>query len=454
MGNSFFHRLGAWIRRIFNVIGRIFSAIGSVFKVLLFIILLVITICLVACAYLTTHHSEEYDATIAFLQQEEYYEAFKSVLGSDRRVYNKGHRLFLEGKYDEADACFAELGDKITDYGYYHFRDLNVAYEFLSTCAEELEPKIACYIYEMPDGFRSNMSDLLFSFVPNNGYHSLNYSSTTKLLKLSLVYRSSDRILYAVRNNDFDSLNTEELEVYEKAVALVEQAKRESKDDFRLEMWFHDWLYDNVEYDTPTFEVVTTNIDEVYRQHSVLGVFIDGKADCQGYAAAFELLTRLAGFECRTIGGTANSGPHAWNMIKLDGLWYFVDTTFDDPLNNDIDGRSYVWLNFPYNAGSHVPDWDLTGIYEFAEKENPEYCYFSVYGVDLGSVEAAANYAVSCYRNGISSVIARVKGVSVDNNTMSKAIESACRQQGVGNASWSVSAYSDMGNTYVNVKWR
>lgn len=40
-----------------------------------------------------------------------------------------------------------------------------------------------------------------------------------------------------------------------------------------------------------------------------------------------------AGIPCELISGWAG-GPHAWNIVQIDGEWYHVDTTWDDPIPN------------------------------------------------------------------------------------------------------------------------
>jgi len=42
----------------------------------------------------------------------------------------------------------------------------------------------------------------------------------------------------------------------------------------------------------------------------------------------------MLGIECLTVNGiyTATGEEHAWNMVRIDGEWYCVDTTWDDPI--------------------------------------------------------------------------------------------------------------------------
>ena len=39
-----------------------------------------------------------------------------------------------------------------------------------------------------------------------------------------------------------------------------------------------------------------------------------------------------AGLECRFVSGTADGGGHAWNQVKVNRKWYYIDCTWDDPV--------------------------------------------------------------------------------------------------------------------------
>ena len=69
---------------------------------------------------------------------------------------------------------------------------------------------------------------------------------------------------------------------------------------------------------------------------SAYGVFVEEIAVCQGYALAYKLLCDRVGIECYMV--TSDSMNHAWNIVWLDGSWYHVDATWDDP-SWDMPGR-------------------------------------------------------------------------------------------------------------------
>jgi len=66
---------------------------------------------------------------------------------------------------------------------------------------------------------------------------------------------------------------------------------------------------------------------------NLYGALVRRAAICGGYASAFLYLTELAGLESVFIAGYSQRGvSHAWNAVRLDGSWHFVDVTWNRPL--------------------------------------------------------------------------------------------------------------------------
>ena len=76
--------------------------------------------------------------------------------------------------------------------------------------------------------------------------------------------------------------------------------------------------------------------DETYTLYRGYELLVGGSAVCQGYAEAYMDLLQRAGLECLLIQSTPMD--HCWNLVKLDGNWYHVDATWDDPIT-DVEGR-------------------------------------------------------------------------------------------------------------------
>ncbi|MBO4653439.1 MAG: hypothetical protein J5649_09020 [Lachnospiraceae bacterium] len=77
--------------------------------------------------------------------------------------------------------------------------------------------------------------------------------------------------------------------------------------------------------------------DKIDFLRTICGVFINGKAVCAGYARALQYLLQRCGVECAEVVGNirkeSNNGKsetHAWNIVKIDGDYYYLDATWDD----------------------------------------------------------------------------------------------------------------------------
>lgn len=105
----------------------------------------------------------------------------------------------------------------------------------------------------------------------------------------------------------------------------------------------HDWIITNTSYDTtqPISSIPSSSF-------SPDGVFVNNLAVCQGYALAFEALMDVRNIECKVVYGQAGGISHAWNVVKLDGLWYHVDSTWDDPLIDGVNSSGTTNLTYDY----------------------------------------------------------------------------------------------------------
>ena len=106
---------------------------------------------------------------------------------------------------------------------------------------------------------------------------------------------------------------------------LVDQANTLCQTDLEKVFYVHEWLVQNIAYDREHLS------DDVQDDHNLRGALLDGTAVCDGYAKTYALTLRKLGITGVLV--TSKDIGHAWNMIELDGNWYQVDCTWDDPVD-------------------------------------------------------------------------------------------------------------------------
>ena len=79
----------------------------------------------------------------------------------------------------------------------------------------------------------------------------------------------------------------------------------------------------------------TYRLRKAKKSQDVRSVFVGHESVCRGYAEALQYLLLGLGIECFTVTGLAKdrsgaSVGHAWNYVKIDGVWNAVDVTFAD----------------------------------------------------------------------------------------------------------------------------
>ena len=113
-----------------------------------------------------------------------------------------------------------------------------------------------------------------------------------------------------------------------------------SGNDFEREEYINNYIIDNCRYD----EEAAENNDVQGNENDAYGALVDGKAVCEGYSKAFQLLCNKANIDCVLLSGTADSDNHAWNGVKIGGDWYQIDVTWDDVDDFIYDSHEYFNL--------------------------------------------------------------------------------------------------------------
>ena len=125
----------------------------------------------------------------------------------------------------------------------------------------------------------------------------------------------------------------------------------------RASEWLADIPSDASEYDKvkAVYEkiIFSTNYDlDASDNQNIASVFLGNSSVCQGYAKATQYLLNHLGVMCTLVQGTVDTGEaHAWNLVRVDGDYYYVDTTWGDASYRMEDGSGQEALpeiNYDY----------------------------------------------------------------------------------------------------------
>ncbi len=120
-------------------------------------------------------------------------------------------------------------------------------------------------------------------------------------------------------NVDLDTAVGREQEI-QKAAGELLAGVGEDASDYDKVKYVYETLIRNTDYDADSSD--NQNIYSVFARH--LSV-------CQGYAKATQYLLNRLGVECTLVQGMVRTGEgHAWNLVKVDGEYYYLDTTWGD----------------------------------------------------------------------------------------------------------------------------
>lgn len=149
--------------------------------------------------------------------------------------------------------------------------------------------------------------------------------------------------------------------------AVARHIAEQRRNPFERVKALHDWLVTRLSYDHASLEPGQRKAQDPQ------AVFARRTAVCEGYARLFAELGKHTGDQIAYVVGDVRESNgamapvgHAWNAVEIDGQWYLVDVTWDDPTSLDGGGDNYVtsYLFIPPSIAvlDHFPEderWQL-----------------------------------------------------------------------------------------------
>lgn len=196
--------------------------------------------------------------------------------------------------------------------------------------------------------------------------NSWRYSANGRTFTLNIQYRYS--------KNEFLRRTANARAAVDKARQIVVRLIKPDMSEFEKEIALHDYIVNNTRYDYQNY-LSDTLPDESFEEY---GCLVLGVAVCEGYSEAMKLLCDLAGLECIIVKGKSKRGNgsvgHAWNLIMVDGEYYHLDVTNDDPVTaNGYDALAYYYFNLPDWEMSLSNEWDASEYPSCTSTENSYY---------------------------------------------------------------------------------
>lgn len=181
--------------------------------------------------------------------------------------------------------------------------------------------------------------------------------------------------------------------------------------EYEKELYIHNYICENTVYDEALSQ---EGGDSAYDS------LINGKAICEGYSRAVQILLDAVDIDNYLVVGDSKSDgeiePHMWNVVKIDNLNYYLDATWDDSGADDTTVYFYFNVNdkmiskdhFNIEPANNNCTSDIAYYYEVNNSYVKSYNGFSEY----------ANHSAEVLRNGEN----KVEFVFANSNDYKKAL--------------------------------
>ena len=210
----------------------------------------------------------------------------------------------------------------------------NKMYQEINTAIISLEDSVNLFKYgfeKVKDG--PNIIKKVLDDHPEIFYFDYEESVYWSNGKLEIKYIDSKEVVTNMINELDNKINN-----------ILEKHISNSMSDIEKVIAIHDYIVLNTKY------LQTKNCYDPY------GVIVKGEGVCQGYAKSMQLLLNKIGIECLYVSSPEMN--HGWNIVNIDGEYYHIDATWDDPISNKDNVTKYEYFALSDEEISKTHTWD------------------------------------------------------------------------------------------------
>lgn len=233
----------------------------------------------------------------------------------------------LEGRTQQDFASEDSGEEQVPDLLYrqgscYAYKSLSTVeagwYDEMATCIGGIQKEITLDESGIEKGLNEGDVDRIFQCVlmdhPElfyvDGYTYTKYNRGDRLvgIKFAPTYSMDQEQIFARK-----------AEIEQGAEQLLRQAEGFA-DEYEKVKYVYETLIRDTEYDLSAPD-----------NQNIYSVFVNHVSVCQGYAKAMQYLLERLGIACTLVQGSVDTGEgHAWNLVKINGSYYYVDATWGD----------------------------------------------------------------------------------------------------------------------------
>lgn len=226
----------------------------------------------------------------------------------DEKLREEQRDCYAFGKLSEEEQqVYLEILEALID-----FRE-NVR---LSSCDKELISRVfQCVLNDHPEIF----------YVEGYSYTEYTLGDLLKKITFTGSYRFSQEEVARKQEQIDDYVN-------QCLAGMPEEA-----DEYEKVKYVYEYLIHHTDYDAAAKD-----------SQNICSVFLERRSVCQGYAKATQYLLNRAGvFSTLVLGRVVGGEGHAWNLVRIDGEYYYVDTTWGDASYQAVGGSNYPAEKIP-----------------------------------------------------------------------------------------------------------